>query len=128
MPRPKRAAPGVARSPIEIARDLRRWMRQAGVTQRTVARRLRVTQPHVSQILAGQFSLESPTARRFCRMAKVAIRAHRTPLATSPGAERALATAFLDAWDGTREGLRRAEALIRSVAGAVQPGTERTLR
>ncbi|MGH7532242.1 MAG: helix-turn-helix domain-containing protein [Gemmatimonadales bacterium] len=121
----KHVAPGAPRSPIEIARDLRRWMRQAGVTQRVMAQRLRVTQPHVSQILAGQFSLESPTVRRFCRMAKVTMTAHRTPLATSPGAERALATAFLDAWDGTREGLRRAEALIRSVAGAIQPTTER---
>lgn len=126
MPPVRNAAPRAPRAPLEIARDLRRWMRQTGTTQGVMARRLDVTQPHVSQILAGQFSLESPTARRFCRIAKVAMTTRRTPLATSPGAERAFVTAFLDAWDGTRAGLRRAEALIRSVAGVIQLRADRT--
>ncbi|MFI5235386.1 MAG: helix-turn-helix domain-containing protein, partial [Gemmatimonadales bacterium] len=43
------------RSPIEVARELRRWMQRTGTTQRAIAAELGITQPHVSQILAGQF-------------------------------------------------------------------------
>jgi transcriptional regulator with XRE-family HTH domain len=108
------------RSPIDIARDLRRWMLRTGTTQAAVARKLGITQPHVSQILAGQFGPNAGAMRRFCQLAKV-------PLTGGPGrkvspdAERTFIAAFLELWDGTEAGRRRAESLIRSVTEVLGP-------
>jgi transcriptional regulator with XRE-family HTH domain len=103
---------GYPRLSAEIAAELRAWLERTGTTQAQVASRLRVSQPRISRILAGDFSSRSATARKFCALARVPVSAR----AGTRRADRRLVAAFYDAWDGTDEERKRLERLLRAAA------------
>lgn len=94
----------------EIAGELRLWLKTTGKTQAELARTLGVTQPHISRILAGDFSLRSDAVRRLCRYAKVEVVTRRPPR------EQELRGMLRTIWNGTESDAERVLAVLRAIA------------
>jgi transcriptional regulator with XRE-family HTH domain len=100
------------RASAEIASELRRWLQASGITQAEIARRVRVKQPQVSRILAGDFGARSGAARKLCRQAGVSmIRGHNR----RPNQEHLIGL-LNNVWDGTPEDAVVVSRLLQAAA------------
>lgn len=74
----------------DVARELRLWLRDAGLSQSDVAAELGVSQSQVSRVLKGQFGRASAVAESLAMMAGVSLVSFDRPARAHPSSLLAL--------------------------------------